>query len=817
MKLRTKATIFFATLFIVVTSLTVIFIENVVGGAFKKQIANDFFVIAEQSEGTYFAFLEGIKARVADWSSDSKIVSISKGIISAGAGTYERTRLANEFAAYISKSKMPFDETVKIVDLLDKNGIVVASTESARIGIDELKEELEFEAHHFSKSIVSPFNSPYIKSFVFEQDKEGEPMTHATTRIFDIGADGIAKPVDAVLLTHFANTKNLASALGVDVEESEVKDPEGRVTSMALLKTYKTSDIYLVDRNGILVTPSRYMKNVTLRPKVDTLPVRKCVDNGKEVISEYENFLGNSVLGASMCIKNDGLVLIVEIHKDEIFAPLDMIKRFVVAGGIILATFGILITILFIRIPLKRIDEVISALERVMNGDFSFQVPVRAKDETGRLATMFNTMIESIRTNQKKMKESKFELEEMNLTLEKDVEEHKEQEKFLEESKRATLNLLEDSWNTKEKLEEEGSRLQTILASIEDGLVLIDNEYKIVLVNAKALQIFAMSLTDLLGKDMRDVAKLCRQKVNIEPGQWPTEEVLITKKSITTTLEDNFCITTKGRETQLPIAFSIAPLSGKYSGIVIVIRDVTKDRELDEAKSGFISVASHQLRTPLTSIRWYSEMLLSQDAGPLNDSQKDFMNEIHGGAERLYQTVDLLLGISRVESGKLKTERTSINMNLFTGEITKELASQIDMKNLSLSVIPPDREPVIVWLDSLTLRQVILNLISNAIRYTNDHGIIEIKWWMGDEGREVVYMVHDNGIGIPEKERPRIFSKFFRAENARSHVPDGSGLGLALVKELVDSWGGKIWFDSAEGQGTTFFFTIPLTSTPTFK
>ncbi|MFZ2831828.1 MAG: HAMP domain-containing sensor histidine kinase, partial [Minisyncoccia bacterium] len=273
--------------------------------------------------------------------------------------------------------------------------------------------------------------------------------------------------------------------------------------------------------------------------------------------------------------------------------------------------------------------------------------------------------------------------------------------------------------------------------------------------------------------------------------------------------EDNFSITTKGRETELPIGFSVSALDGSFAGVVIIIRDVTADRELDEAKSGFISVASHQLRTPLTSIRWYSEMLLAEDTGPLNESQKDFMREIHGGAERLYQTVDLLLGISRVESGKMKSEKIAINLGEFTEGITKELRSQMNVKNLVLSVVPPPGDGVIVTLDPITLRQVVLNLVSNAIRYTNAQGFVEIKWWWGDDGKEIIYMVHDNGIGIPDSEHSHMFSKFFRAENARAQVPDGSGLGLALVKDLVESWGGKIWYDSREGSHTTFFFTIP--------
>ena len=811
MKLRTKTTIFFTTVFILVTSVVVIFIESVVGGTFKKQIANDFFIIAEQSEGTYFTFLDSIKARAIDWSSDAKIVGMSKGITDASAGSAERARLASEFAAYVSKLKMPFDKTVFLVDLLDKNGIVIASTRPDRIGTDELKEEQQIRAHYFSKTITSSFGEAFIKSFVFEEDEIDEPMTHVTARIFDIRPDGTVNSIDAVLLMHFANAKNLAHALGVDVDDGGAVSTEGRVTRKAFLESYRTSDIYLVDSNYWLVTPSRYMRNVALRQKVDTLPVRECIENGREISAEYENFRGDSVLGASMCFRDDGIVLIVEIQKDEVYAPLDMLSRVTVAGGIILAASGIFLVIFFIRRTLSHLNNVVKTAKRVTGGDLDARADVKTNDELGFLATMFNTMIESIRSNHNELMESKKQLEEKTAILQKDVEEHKKQEKFLEESKRATLNLLEDSWKAKEKLETEGSKLQTILSSIGDGLVLIDGEYRVALANPSVARMFGMTSDELVGKDLRAVITLWKKdKDIIPPSMWPTEEVFLTKKVINGTLDDNLSISTERHPQKTPVVFSIAPLSGGLSGVVIIFRDASRDRELDEAKAGFISVASHQLRTPLTSIRWYSEMLLSQDAGPLNDSQKDFMNEIHGGAERLYQTVDLLLGISRVESGKLKADRTPIDIGAFTGEITKELGSQIDLKNINLTVVPPAREPVIVWLDSLTLRQVILNLLSNAIRYTNERGLIEIKWWMGDEGREVVYMVHDNGIGIPEAQRARIFSKFFRAENARAQVPDGSGLGLALVKNLVESWGGRVWFESFPGQGATFFFTVPF-------
>lgn len=803
MKLRTKAILFFGLFLLSVVLATLFYSQYIVGNVFKEQAKNSLQIFAEVAEGSYYTFLKSTKARAVDWSADPALQDIVGDLLETNAGTTERARLAKDFARYMEVRKMPYDQTVFIAEILDKNGIVIASTKPLRIGTDERKEEIEHKVSYFTKTITANFGEAFVKSIVFEEDESPKPMVHVTTRVFS-QKNNVFTPLDAVLMLHFLNIDQIA-----DVLSGEWQVKEGAQTGKALLTTYKTSEIYLVNSEHIMVTPTRHIQDTAVKQKVNTPPVAECLNNNKEVVLEYDNYRGERVLGASMCLESQGLVLLVEVNKDEILTPFAVLGLRTVVGIGALLIFGIFIIISFIRTPLQRIDDVIDALERMMRNDFTKKIVVQSNDETGRLATMFNTMLDVVQGSRKDLERSNRMIEEKVHMLEKDLDEHQKQEKFLEESKKATLNLLEDSWKAKEKLEEEGKKLQTIISSIEDGLVIIDRNYIIFLVNPKAMELFRMPANELLGKDLREIVKLYKKRNYIETSAWPIEEVFMTNKSITSIAEDNFSITTKGRETELPIGFSVSALDGSFAGVVIIIRDVTADRELDEAKSGFISVASHQLRTPLTSIRWYSEMLLAEDTGPLNESQKDFMREIHGGAERLYQTVDLLLGISRVESGKMKSEKIAINLGEFTEGITKELRSQMNVKNLVLSVVPPPGDGVIVTLDPITLRQVVLNLVSNAIRYTNAQGFVEIKWWWGDDGKEIIYMVHDNGIGIPDSEHSHMFSKFFRAENARAQVPDGSGLGLALVKDLVESWGGKIWYDSREGSHTTFFFTIP--------
>ena len=202
-------------------------------------------------------------------------------------------------------------------------------------------------------------------------------------------------------------------------------------------------------------------------------------------------------------------------------------------------------------------------------------------------------------------------------------------------------------------------------------------------------------------------------------------------------------------------------------------------------------------------------MLLSGSYGVLSEAQHDLVNEIHGGVNRLYQTINLLLGISRIESGKTGNDRVPIDLTAITTEVIKELTPSMVEKKLVYFSFSAQTDPIFVILDPVTLRQVILNLFANAIRYTNSNGTIEGRWLINKEKNEVVYSVRDNGIGIPKMAQSQMFTKFFRADNAIAKSPDGTGLGLAFVKDIVTSWGGKVWYETEEGKGTIFYFSIP--------
>ncbi len=272
-------------------------------------------------------------------------------------------------------------------------------------------------------------------------------------------------------------------------------------------------------------------------------------------------------------------------------------------------------------------------------------------------------------------------------------------------------------------------------------------------------------------------------------------------------------IATRKDDTEYNAELSLFPVTEKGATIFYTAlhQDVTKRKEIDVAKTEFVSLASHQLRTPLSIIRWYSEMLISGGMGDLNEGQKKYAQKIYDSNKRMIELVGALLNVSRIDLGTFAMNPKKVSLATVVKEVFAELDPEIKKKSLVVKASFEDELPEI-YADPGLMRMVFQNLITNAIKYTPDNGRIAV--FVKKEGESnIVFSVKDSGIGIPEEQKNKIFTKLFRADNARETDPAGTGLGLYIVKAIIEKSGGNIRFESKEGAGTTFYGIIPVNST----
>jgi signal transduction histidine kinase len=227
---------------------------------------------------------------------------------------------------------------------------------------------------------------------------------------------------------------------------------------------------------------------------------------------------------------------------------------------------------------------------------------------------------------------------------------------------------------------------------------------------------------------------------------------------------------------------------------------------LDETKDDFISMASHQLRTPLTSVKGYLSMVLEGDAGKINDTQKKMLSQAFISSQRMVYLIADLLNVSRLKTGKFVIDWSPVDLSRLIDEEISQLQETAEARGIKLTYKKPSDFPVL-QMDETKTRQVIMNFVDNAIYYTPSGGHIDVQ--LEDHIVSIELKVVDDGIGVPKAEQHHLFTKFYRARNAQRARPDGTGLGLFMAKKVVLAQGGSIIFESKEGKGSTFGFTFP--------
>ena len=356
------------------------------------------------------------------------------------------------------------------------------------------------------------------------------------------------------------------------------------------------------------------------------------------------------------------------------------------------------------------------------------------------------------------------------------------------------------------KIAQQKDKLETIIQGIGDSVFVVDKDLNIILSNKAASDISGFSEKEAMGKKYTDVLKFVFESNTKKINDSFVNKAIKTGK-VQTMENHTLLITKKGK--QIPVADSAAALKdkdGKVIGCVVVFRDVSEERMIDRIKTEFVSIASHQLKTPLTSIKWMSELLLKVK---MNKKQSECVSDIHHISIKLLELVGELLDVSHIETGrKFEITKKKTDISKIIESILEENKKLSDDKKISIITCKCLSKKLSMNIDGDKINQVFANLINNAIKYTNKNGKIEID--CKKKGNKITFEIKDNGIGIPSNQKKRMFEKFFRADNATKHEIEGTGLGLYIAKSILEAHDGEINFDSKEDEGTTFYVTLPV-------
>ncbi len=593
----------------------------------------------------------------------------------------------------------------------------------------------------------------------------------------------------------------------------------------------KESSVMLVDENGIIITsnkPERFLKSLGDLTSIEKSKIeesKKFLE--REILPLNYNLVqdlirkGESSGSIKFSDEIDGEIEIINVNRlgdlpfylvteTGIKTINNTVSRiiFILIGLIILGViFAAFVLYRFILSSLSPLKELKLFAQDVSKGDFSKRIDIETKDEIGDLAIAFNKMSDNLGDLYKNLdKNVEKKTKEVNLKAEE-----------LEDQKVAILNILEDVQKEKEKTEMLANDLEKFKLAVDNASdqVVITNPEGVVIYGNKAVErITGFTPEEAIGKK---AGVLWKTPMSLEYYENFWNVIKDQKKTFAGEIQN------KRKNGTLYMAnISVSPVLDDKGNIIYFValeHDITKEKEIDKAKTEFVSLASHQLRTPLSSINWYTEMLLAGDAGDINEDQKKYLEEVSVGSQRMVSLVDSLLNVSRLDLGTFIIEPEAVDVVEMAQSVISELKPQVLKKKIKVEEFY-GKDILEFQADRKLLRMVFQNLLSNAVKYTEPKCSVKIEISTmngGDtfgnkilDGESLVFSVSDSGIGIPTDQQDKIFSKLFRADNARESETEGTGLGLYIIKSIIDQSGGSVWFKSEEDRGTTFYVSFPI-------
>lgn len=344
-------------------------------------------------------------------------------------------------------------------------------------------------------------------------------------------------------------------------------------------------------------------------------------------------------------------------------------------------------------------------------------------------------------------------------------------------------------------LSNDPEKIMAVIESLPDGILIFDANKNLSLINSRAQSVLEISGAQMLGKNILELSRyrLCQSLVSILGGglkEFEGEKIQ---------LKNNLILEASSR----PLA-----VGGKKSGTLVVLKDISEKESIEKVKSEFITVAAHKLRTPTSAIKWISEELIGGDMGELSFDQKEEIKKISQANERIIDLVNKLLSSAELEGGKYLSKPALFDIEEIILSVANDFKDAVKKNKMEIKLEKSEDKLPKIMVDKEKIKLAISDFIDNAVKYNKPGGKINI--YLAKKGEDIVVAVKDMGIGISQKERDKIFLKFFRGDRALKIDTEGKGLGLFIAKSIIEEHGGSVWFESKEGFGSTFFFSLPI-------
>ena len=345
--------------------------------------------------------------------------------------------------------------------------------------------------------------------------------------------------------------------------------------------------------------------------------------------------------------------------------------------------------------------------------------------------------------------------------------------------------------------------LRALIDNIGDGIFAVDEDSRIYTSNVAALNILNWKKA-IINRPINEAMIIRNQDLEIVD---PVRKVIETGKPFKAS-----DLSIKNGNEDMKIYINIAPILGSMSkpqGAIVIFRDITKEKEIEEQRMEFVAVSSHELRTPLTIIEGYLYNLLNNKKLKYDEDSKIFIEKAHKSAIDLQNLITDLLDVSKIEENRISFDKKLYDISDIANEVCEELSKKAKEAKLKLILEIKNKRIPKISLDRARIKEVLINLLNNAIKYTEE-GSITVT--IEKNGKNAVISVKDSGVGISEEDQKYIFNKFYRAENWRTKSKSGTGLGLYITKAIIENHKGKIWVESQQGIGSTFSFSLPFAS-----